>query len=98
MDLHYVRAHEHRSMAVVLPFIIHGLIDNTTLGEQCAVSYVQWRLALDKCTFQEVTDGTDPDVASLTDVRRLGSELQDNMNSLKAFLAVSDEDSTEFEG
>ena len=98
MDLHYVRAHEHRSMAVVLPYIMHGLIDYTDLGEKCAVSYVLWRLALDKNTFEEVADGTDSDVGSLIDVGRLGSELQSNMNCLKAYLVSSDEQSTEFEG
>ena len=98
MDLHFVRAHEHHSMAVVLPFIVHGLVDCTTLGEQCVVSYVLWRQALDKYTFEEVTDGSDSEVASLTDVRSLGLVLQKNMNSLKAYLAVSVEESSEFEG
>ena len=98
MELHHVRAHEHRSMAVVLPFIVHGVLDNTTLGEQCAVSYVQWRHALDKHSYEESADASDSDVGSLSDVKRLGSVLQSNMNSLKAYLAVSDGEPSEFEG
>ena len=99
MHRSYVRAYEHRSMAVALPFVMHRLVpgEGGLLGEECAISFILWRNALDKHDYVE-HDGptTHVNVTSLETVERLGRKLQVDMNALKNYL--SDVPDDEFEG
>ena len=95
----YVRAYEHRSMAVALPFVMHRLVpgEGGRLGEECAVSFIMWRHALDKLDYIELDGPTgNMNVSSLESVERLGRKLQLDMNALKNYLSDLPDD--EFEG
>ena len=99
MHRSYVRAYEHRSMAVALPFVMHRLVpgEGGILGENCAISFIMWRNALDKLDYVEQDAPTSHvNVTSLETVERLGRKLQVDMNALKNFL--SDVPDDEFEG
>ena len=99
MHRSYVRAYEHRSMAVALPFVMHRLVpgEGGILGENCAISFIMWRNALDKLDYVEHDAPTSHvNVTSLETVERLGRKLQVDMNALKNFL--SDVPDDEFEG
>ena len=52
LNLKFVRAFEHRSMAVGLPYVLHGLL-NDDLAEQCSLAYLTWRMLLDNELFTE---------------------------------------------
>jgi len=41
-ELSFVRAHEHRSMTAVLPFVLQGLLSSDT-AKQTSLVYLQWR-------------------------------------------------------
>ena len=80
----FVRAFEHRSMAVRLPYVLHGLVTED-LAEQCSVAYLTWRMLLDNVLFCE--DALDPgdNVNGFGSVQELGiagRELQRLMNQL----------------
>jgi len=95
----YVRAYEHRSMAVALPFVMHRLVpgEGGRLGEECAVSFILWRDALDKHDYVELdTPSGHPNVSSLESIEQLGRKLQIDMNALKNHLSDIPDD--EFEG
>ena len=99
MHRSYVRAYEHRSMAVALPFVMHRLVpgEGGLLGEKCAISFIMWRNALDKLDYVEHDATTSHvNVTSLESVERLGLQLQIDMNALKNYL--SDVPDDEFEG
>jgi hypothetical protein len=84
LTLKFVRAFEHRSMAVGLPYILHGLVSND-LAEQCAIAYLHWRMLLDNVRFCEgvLLDGDAVNgLGSIQDLRLAGSQLQNLMNDL----------------
>ena len=84
VHLKFVRAFEHRSMSVGLPYVLHGLVDND-LAEQCALAYLNWRMLLDNKLFceDEVTEGDNvAGFGSIKDLKFAGNELQRLMNEL----------------
>ena len=86
-------------MAVALPFVMHRLVpgEGGRLGEECAITFVMWRHALDKHDYIEHDAPTgNMNVSSLQSVERLGHKLQSDMNALKKFLSDAPDD--EFEG
>ena len=84
LNLKFVRAFEHRSMAVGLPYVLHGLL-NDDLAEQCSLAYLTWRMLLDNELFTEGPVSTGDAVngmGSVSDLKAAGVELQRLMNQL----------------
>jgi len=98
MDLAYVKAFEHRSMAVGLPYVLHNLVPTTDLGERLAVSYATWRKTIDHYEFSDAYKSYNSSNVrpTLEQVEIMGRQLQVHMNELKQWLH-SDPD-VEFEG
>ena len=84
INLKFVRAFEHRSMAVGLPYVLHGLV-NVDVAEQCSLAYLQWRMCWDNVLFchdplldRDRVQG----LGSVDELRLAGKELQRLMNEL----------------
>ena len=80
----FVRAFEHRSMAVGLPYVLHGLVSND-LAEQCSISYLNWRMMIDNVLFCEGAMSDTSKVngfGSVDELRLAGHDLQRLMNDL----------------
>ena len=89
LTLKYVRAHEHRAIAMALPYVLEGLVSQDSVAQDCAIAYSAWRLELASESY--VKSGS-PSAsqschASLETINKLGSNLQRLMNKLNAELA-----------
>ncbi len=85
-DLKFLKGFEHRSIAVALPFVIHGLLCPDAV--KAAISYLKWRQLLALHSYA----GDD-----LQRLRECGCELQSSMNKLLPG-ASSGDDSEEITG
>ena len=89
LTLKFVRAHEHRAIAMALPYVLEGLVSQDSVAQDCAIAYSEWRLELASESY--VKSGS-PSAsqschASLETINKLGSNLQRLMNKLNAELA-----------
>jgi hypothetical protein len=104
MTLRFIRANEHRAIAIGLPYVLEGLLPTTT-AQECALAYNNWRLELSSAVYrksairrgQEMTG-----VSSLETLAALGTMLQAAMNALNAEVnsfkrqhVLGDEDDTQ---
>ena len=104
MTLRFIRANEHRAIAVGLPYVLEGLLPTKT-AQECALAYNNWRLELSCAVYkktairrgQEMTG-----IGSMETLATLGTTLQAAMNDLNAEVnsfkrqhAFGDEDDTE---
>ena len=84
INLKFVRAFEHRSMAVGLPYVLHGLVADD-IAEKCSIAYLHWRMILDNVIFceQPLSDGDRVQgFGSANELLKAGIELQRLMNEL----------------
>ena len=86
LTLRFIRANEHRAIAIGLPYVLEGLLP-TTRAQECALAYNNWRLELSSSVYQkpsvqraQALSG----IASMDTLSVLGSTLQTAMNALNA--------------
>ena len=86
--MRYIRAHEHRAIAMALPYVIEGLLDQSSSAQACAIAYNEWRLELqaDSYQMQQVPPNhlESSGLGSLETLKAMGTKLQQLMNSLNA--------------
>ena len=90
----FVKAFEHRCMAVGLPFVLHGLVSND-LAERCALAYLKWRMLLDCSIFTGMHQPGDQNVdgiGSLDQLQSSGELLQATMNELYSWNQGSEDE------
>ena len=86
LTLKYIRAHEHRCIAMGLPYVLEGLIPGS-VAQQCSVAYNEWRLELNAEVYQKATltrANAMSGLGSLTTLAAMGGKLQRLMNQLNA--------------
>lgn len=83
--LAFLRAYEHRSIAVSLPFVLHGLALGNDAAIKCAVAYLQFRILLE-------ASGYDSD--SLQEMTEYAQALQASMHCLSALVNDGETDIT----
>ena len=84
--MRFVRANEHRAIAIGLPYVLEGLLPSTC-AQECALAYSNWRLELASAEYQKARIQQShalAGVASLDVLAELGSTLQLKMNALNA--------------
>ena len=84
LQLKYIRAHEHRAIAIGLPYVLEGLLPDS-VAQECTLVYNQWRMELGGESFQMQAPTTASErrgICSVHKLAKLGSELQRLMNLL----------------
>jgi hypothetical protein len=104
LTLRFIRANEHRAIAIGLPYVLEGLLP-TKNAQECALVYNNWRLELSSAVYKKspVQRGQAmAGVSSMETLGVLGATLQAAMNALNAEVkmfnrqsANGDEDDTE---
>ena len=89
LTLKYVRAHEHRAIAMALPYVLEGLVSQDSVAQDCAIAYSEWRLELASESYvkSDSPSASQSCFASLESITKLGTNLQRLMNKLNAELA-----------
>ena len=86
--MRYIRAHEHRAIAMALPYVIEGLLDQSSSAQACAIAYNEWRLELQADSYQRqqvpLNQLQSSGLGSLETLKAMGTKLQQLMNSLNA--------------
>jgi len=86
LTLKYIRAHEHRAIAMGLPYVLEGLLPGS-VAQQCSVAYNEWRLELNAEVYQKPSltrANAMSGMGSLTSLAAMGRKLQRLMNQLNA--------------
>ena len=85
LQLKYIRAHEHRAIAIGLPYVLdQGLLPDS-IAQECTLVYNEWRMELGGDSFQMQAPTTASErrgTSSVHKLAKLGSELQRLMNLL----------------
>ena len=84
LQLKYIRAHEHRAIAIGLPYVLEGLLPDS-MAQECTLVYNQGRMELGGESFQIQAPTTASErrgTSSVHKLAKLGSELQRLMNLL----------------
>jgi hypothetical protein len=88
LTLRFIRAHEHRAIAMALPYVLEGLLDQSSSAQACAIAYNQWRLELQADSYQTqqvpLNHLHSSGLGSLETLKAMGTKLQQLMNSLNA--------------
>ena len=85
LNLKMIRAYQHRCMAIGLPYVLNGLLDDSQYLKS-AIQYCHWRSLLQSARFRQSRPSTGDSgagVASLHDLRVAGETLQVMMCQLK---------------
>ena len=86
--MRYIRAHEHRAIAMALPYVLEGLLDQSSSAQACAIAYNEWRLELQADSYQRqqvpLNQLQSSGLGSLETLKAMGTKLQQLMNSLNA--------------
>ena len=96
LNLRMIRAHQHRCMAIGLPFVLNGLLGNDNFL-LTAIEYCHWRALLQCTTFRggrPCAGDSALGIGSLTDLVAAGARLQRMMLTLKQ--SVDDDDNARF--
>ena len=86
LTLKYIRAHEHRAIAMGLPYVLEGLLPGS-VAQECSVAYNEWRLELNAEVYQKAAltrANAMSGHGSLTTLAAMGGTLQRLMNQLNA--------------
>ena len=93
LNLKMIRAHQRRCMAIGLPFVLNGLLEDNNFV-LTAIEYCHWRALLQCTNFRggrpcagDSTQG----IGSLSDLTAAGARLQRMMLSLKQTVEDSDD-------
>jgi hypothetical protein len=98
LNLKMVRAYQHRCMAIALPYVLNGLLENQNfLLASC--QYVHWRSLLQSARFKE-SKPSEGDatygICSLSELQSSGIRLQKLMLALKQ--SVDDDENAKYAG
>jgi hypothetical protein len=93
LNLKMIRAHQHRCMAIGLPFVLNGLLEDGNFL-LTAIEYCHWR-ALLQCTIfrgcRPCNGDSTRGIGSLSDLTAAGARLQRMMLTLKQTVEDSDD-------
>ena len=80
-----IREYQHRCMAIGLPFVLNGLLENDSFLK-ASIQYCHWRSLLQSSKFKRgraATGDSSAGIASLLDLDNAGRTLQQMMTQLK---------------
>ena len=93
-----VRAYQHRCMAIGLPYVLNGLLQNQD-SLIASIQYVHWRSLLQSSRFKEsrpIEGDATYGICSLSELQASGARLQKLMLTLKQ--SVDDDENAKYAG
>ena len=98
LNLKMVRAYQHRCMAIGLPYVLNGLLQNQDFLI-ASIQYVHWRSLLQSARFKESRPSEGDatyGICSLSELQASGTRLQKVMLTLKQ--SVDDDENAKYAG